>query len=325
MFPVSKRKIMPPSVVLDSLTISEINYQYELESVTRSSKRIKQCYVLLGTVINTTEAETVTVKGCIRVPLKADDTVVDVELLKKRYDLAKIVDPDNSTLLGLLVIFAGHFDYSSVVNGLINCLLPATFHEKLYRPCLLFHYEPYTRINGDEDDFQDTAQEASEEGLQLFCYIADHQTIQDYSRINFTITSDPSNIVIREGQITGFTDSKPGITEGEANIDNESSYPPLESIVSSRNVARNKLRGKLNSRISQMLRFLKNDNYFTTTVDKDIGERRDVILRRISMLVSRLEKGPTSDIEVEIARTENELKVLEIACEQWEISNKPLL
>ena len=315
---------MPPSVALDLLTISEINYQYELESVITSLKRIKQCYVLLGTVTNTTEAESVTVKGCIRVPLKADDTLVDMELLKKRYDLAEIVDPGNSTPLGLLVVFARCFDYSSVVDSLVNCLLPDTFHEKLYRPCLLFHYEPHTSSNGDEADFQGGAQEAKEEELQLYCYISDHQTMQDYSRINFTITSDPSNIVIREGQITGFTESKSGVAEGETNMDNESSYPPLESIISARSAAQSKFRRKLNSRICQMLKFLENDNYFTTTVDKDIGERRDMILRQISVLVSHLEKGPTRDIEVEIARTENELKVLEIACEQWEISNYPI-
>lgn len=51
----------------------------------------------------------------------------------------------------------------------------------------------------------------------------------------------------------------------------------------------------------------------------DHGQPSDAILRKISMLVSQLNRGPTTDIEEAIMNKENELNVLRTVCEQWEM------
>lgn len=66
-----------------------------------------------------------------------------------------------------------------------------------------------------------------------------------------------------------------------------------------------------------MIIFLK--NYDAT--DKPFSSTQDVILRKISMLVTQLQRGGTSDMNYLLDNKINEIKLLEISCKQWEISN----
>ena len=74
---------------------------------------------------------------------------------------------------------------------------------------------------------------------------------------------------------------------------------------------------KLLEKINRMIIFLK--NYDAT--DKPFSSTQDVILRKISMLVTQLQRGGTSDMNYLLDNKINEIKLLEISCKQWEISN----
>ncbi|GAV54522.1 hypothetical protein ZYGR_0AM00600 [Zygosaccharomyces rouxii] len=64
---------------------------------------------------------------------------------------------------------------------------------------------------------------------------------------------------------------------------------------------------KLTQEIDKMIRYL------------DHGQPSDLVLRKISMLVSQLNKGPTTDIEETIMNKEGEIDALRTICEQWEM------
>ncbi|CAR30950.1 hypothetical protein ZYGR_0P02540 [Zygosaccharomyces rouxii] len=64
---------------------------------------------------------------------------------------------------------------------------------------------------------------------------------------------------------------------------------------------------KLTQEIDKMIRYL------------DLAQPSDAVLRKISMLVSQLKRGPTTDIEEMIMNKEGEINALRTICEQWEM------
>ncbi|CCK73071.1 Csi1p KNAG_0M02180 [Huiozyma naganishii CBS 8797] len=48
-------------------------------------------------------------------------------------------------------------------------------------------------------------------------------------------------------------------------------------------------------------------------------ESHDLILRRVAMLLNRLQMGPTADVEAAVLRSETELQLLLIELEQWSL------
>lgn len=74
---------------------------------------------------------------------------------------------------------------------------------------------------------------------------------------------------------------------------------------------------KLIGRINRMIKFL--ESYDTS--GESFFAKRDVILRKIAMLVTQLQRGGTSDMNYLLDNKINEIRLLEISCKQWEISN----
>ncbi|CAI4049394.1 hypothetical protein SUVZ_13G1640 [Saccharomyces uvarum] len=74
---------------------------------------------------------------------------------------------------------------------------------------------------------------------------------------------------------------------------------------------------KLIERLNRMIKFLENYN-----IDgNSFSGGRDVILRKISMLITQLQRGGTNDMNYLLDNKINEIRLLEISCKQWEISN----
>lgn len=74
---------------------------------------------------------------------------------------------------------------------------------------------------------------------------------------------------------------------------------------------------KLIERINRMIKFLENYDIH----DNSFSSGRDVILRKISMLITQLQRGGTNDMNYLLDNKVNEIRLLEISCKQWEISN----
>ncbi|GCE99271.1 hypothetical protein ZYGM_001833 [Zygosaccharomyces mellis] len=64
---------------------------------------------------------------------------------------------------------------------------------------------------------------------------------------------------------------------------------------------------KLTQEIDRIIRYL------------DYSQPSDRVLRKVSMLVSQLNRGPTTDIDEMIMNKEGELNALRTICEQWEM------
>lgn len=68
----------------------------------------------------------------------------------------------------------------------------------------------------------------------------------------------------------------------------------------------------LTIRIDRIITYLKN---------APESDSNDIILRQISLLVARLRRPTSSDIELELLEKENEIRLLQVACNQWEMAN----
>ncbi|CCD23181.1 Csi1p NDAI_0B01470 [Naumovozyma dairenensis CBS 421] len=300
-------------VTLESHVLMDINYSYNLESLTNSTKQ-PGCHLLLGQEIATPACEEITihVTRSVEVPLQlgVDDPYhfkIDIEQVQQRLNLINKIY-DNVVVVGLMILNVEFYNYSNVIEELKS-------QPSLQSAKVIFHYEP-TIKNIKVDHHQRNAVDAE---LILNCYLFDTGDRIGYILKQNVIDIVPSDIVVNNGiGISNYTfasssssrNKNPQATTLQDNDEEENNRDEI------------KLR-KLIKMIDNMIHYLEmfeNGEYIIK--EKKGIKINDKILRRISILISDLQKSPTKDIEDEIMNKENEIRIIQIACEQWEMLNK---
>lgn len=292
-------------VGIESCVLSEINYRYELKCSINEYDNVAQCFLLLG-MVNTT----ITINKCIDIPITVNgpnnfEFVPDIELFQKRLMLVKQVISNEVIPVGILLVNSKIFHYDELIQSIFasNCLNLANAVE------VLFYYEPL-KINNN----------FTEHNLSLECYTRDdNSTTLDLQRKIFDIIMD-NRIDISTESLKCSNDN--GDNNLEGNTPNSirqlsgTDYSPFAiKEFNQINENENQLVSRLIKRIETIIQFLKmNPINF-----QSYNGNRELILRKVSLLVSRLELGGTDDIQKEIMNKENEIKLLQIACNQWEM------
>lgn len=270
--------------------LADINYQYELECVALSRDRVAQCYLLLGQCTS----QSYGVSRSIQVPLGVTGTgnhsfEVDVALLRRRYELVKQVLPAGAVPLGLMLVNSGCYNYDEVVEQsfLLNKLgLEAELE-------LLLKYEP-GQVDGGEE-------------LRLECLLRDPASIPlAFNRVLHKVVDSVTNVAMPQRDAASL----------QAQEAKEQHASALDQFVQS-NEQEDQLAQGLLRRVDRMVEFLQSERDAPPT---HYDEDYEAVLRKVSLLVSQLELGGTEDIENEVLSMENELKVLQIACNQWEMA-----
>lgn len=273
--------------------LSDINYQYELECVATSQERVAQCYLVLGV----SNEGTYTITRCLQVPMAVVNNSnfsfeIDVGLLRRRYELVKQVLPMEAMPLGLMLLNSSCYNYDEVLEQsfLLNKLGFTVEME------LLLKYEPGKVDNGDS--------------MSLECMVRDPRSVMlEFNRALHQIVDSVANVAIVQGAPLSSSTQQ----DGRSNI---SSVSALEQFADS-NEQEEQLAQGLIKRVDHMIDFLKSERAGPAT---EYDEDYETVLRKVSLLVSQLELGSTDDIENEVLSMENEIKVLQIACNQWEMA-----
>lgn len=292
-------------VSIESYVLSEINYKYELKCSIYGYDNVAQCFLLLGMVDTT-----ITINKCVEIPIAVNgpnnfEFVPDIELFQKRLMLVKQVIPDDVVPVGMLLINSKIFQYDELIQSIFvsNCL------ELTTSPQVLFHYDPLQITNN-----------FTEHNLSLECYTKGNDgTTVNLQRKIFDIIMDNKIDISTEsvklnndGGDISLQDSLPSTIRQPSNAD----YSPLAiQEFNQINENENQLISRLIKRIETIIAFLKIDS----TNPQVYNSNRELILRKVSILVSRLELGGTNDIQNEIMNKENEIKLIQIACNQWEM------
>lgn len=184
------------------------------------------------------------------------------------------------------------YDYEQLKERieLIECTNPTIKPQAVIvmNDSLYDYHSTLKRLKTQEDGvqylFTYTPHSGRSEELQLYCHSMDlicgHLTMK---RVHYELRSLVSNVDL------GLPKSRYNVEEDEITNEEE-------------------LTVKLAGKIDQMIDYLKN----TDDIDPEL-------MRNISLLVSRIRRPPTDDIEEEILNKENDISTFRIACEQWEI------
>ncbi|CAB4256910.1 similar to Saccharomyces cerevisiae YMR025W CSI1 Subunit of the Cop9 signalosome, which is required for deneddylation, or removal of the ubiquitin-like protein Rub1p from Cdc53p (cullin) [Maudiozyma barnettii] len=288
-------------VSIHSTILNEINYKYELQCSIQGQQNVAQCYLLLGN-----KNETSVVRKCLQIPMSINEShnfefLIDIQSFHKRYHLIRQVQSNDIVPLGIFLVNSKIFHYDEIIEStfVLNDLgleLPLD---------ILFRYEPM-QITNDIN-------------CSLECYQRDNESIAiNFQRRIFEIIMDTqieiSNDVMHK-RIDEDTNN--GIITDSIrtyhNIDySMSAFQEFNNI----NENEDKLVTDLIKRVDSIISFLSQTRYNPHIYN----ENYELLLRKVSILVSKLELEPTSDIENEILNKENEIKLLQIACNQWEMA-----
>lgn len=292
------------SIKLNSIVLSEVNYKYELQTSINSCDRIAQCYLLLGTQ----QDKISTITKCLQIPINLNESegfkfTLDLELFHQRYVLVKQVENIDTIPLGIMLVNDRYFSYNNIIESvfLLNKLgftVPIN---------ILFKYKPLdTRNEGDD--------------LELECLIRDQNSIIiSFIRTIYELVEDSKVKITND--ILNQNDQKLSNVNVELNdrihknINDYSSHA-FEQF-NKTNEGENELVVRLMKKVNKIISFLKEERIRPNKgiIDDDY----ELILRRLSLLISQLQRSNTEDIENEIINKENEIKILQIACNQWEM------
>ncbi|SMN21767.1 similar to Saccharomyces cerevisiae YMR025W CSI1 Subunit of the Cop9 signalosome [Maudiozyma saulgeensis] len=289
------------TIGIHSTIISEINYKYELQCSTKGQQNMAQCYLLLGNQNGNT-----TVSKCLQIPIMMNESnnfefEIDIELFHERYNLIKQVQSNDIIPLGILLVNSKIFHYDEIIESTIvlNHLgLPSPLN-------ILFRYEPIQITNGNSSSLE--------------CYQRDNDSLEmNFQRRIFEIIMDTkieiSNDVINRGM---EEDPNKTITSNSMNNHHHNNNYSISAFQEFNDINENedKLVTELLRRVNSIISFLSQERIHPLIYN----ENYELLLRKTSILVSQLELSPTSDIENEILNKENEIKLLQIACNQWEM------
>ena len=285
--------------------LAEVNYKYELKCFINGYDNVAQCFLLLGAV-----GTTITISKCIEIPIAVNGPnnfafVPDIELFRRRLTLVKQVISKDIVAVGILLINSKIFQYDELIQSIFvsNCLELNNLAQ------VLFHYEPLKVTNN-----------FTEHNLSLECYTKEHDgTTLKFQRKIFDIIMDDRIDISMESLKHGNNDRDGSLQDPVPKSIKQLSgtdYSPYATQEFNRiNENENQLVSRLIKRIETIISFLKKDSQ----IPQSYNSNRELILRKVSILVSRLELGGTDDIENEVMNKENEIKLLQIACNQWEM------
>ena len=234
------------------------------------------------------------VEKVIQIPIQKKD-LINQEGLKRRIDLTKVTQKD-ICILGILDLYHLKQDEKTnneVTGKILTQLIPLALKYLIKYNVPYHHTSSQEGINSLKGyQIENQIQIGKEIILE---FLKDKVKIEDMNdRYQILIPHNNMNPDYDEFQLTDMKDREVNIQEYNNNAIK-----------------------KLLEKISRMKRFLKNYD----TNDKSFSATQDVILRKISMLVTQLQRGGTSDMNYLLDNKINEIKLLEISCKQWEISN----
>ncbi|KAG0668192.1 hypothetical protein C6P45_004939 [Maudiozyma exigua] len=292
-------------VRIESSVLSEVNYKYELKCSIDGYDNVAQCFLLLGAVDTT-----ITINKCIEIPIAVNGPnhfafVPDIELFQRRLTLVKQVISKDIVPVGIILINSKIFQYDELIQSIFvsNCLELSNLAH------ILFHYEPLKITNN-----------FTEHNLSLECYTKKHDgTTLKFQRKIFDIVMDDRIDISTESLKRGNNDRDATLQDPVPKSIKQLSgtdYSPCATQEFNRiNDNENQLVSRLIKRIEIIISFLKKDS----KIPQSYNSNHELILRKVSILVSRLGLGGTDDIENEVMNKENEIKLLQIACNQWEM------
>ncbi|EDO16522.1 hypothetical protein Kpol_1064p2 [Vanderwaltozyma polyspora DSM 70294] len=277
-----------PTIIIEEKVILQINYQYELKSIINSSNPnldIPQCFLLLG---QKSTSDEITVKACVEFPLlhsQQSNERIQSSMVKCDEDaLIRRIELQKTTNPDLIPTGLLLIDMNH--NNYEYLIKDIIKLESLkFMSKVLFHYEPKT----------------STDDLELNCYKITTNVITD----QLTLTLIDFELKLSKIPMEMVDRSKPEIPVSSM-IDDPIDFYAFEK----EQRDHDKFIKKLLNEIDRILNYLQ------------CGGTNPVILRKISLLLSTLKKAPTNDIEDAISKIENEINIVRIACEQWEVGNK---
>ncbi|AJS85466.1 Csi1p [Saccharomyces cerevisiae YJM1342] len=284
-----------------SLAISEINFLHEssFDSIDHSWFLLIGCKLDQDDEIyiptNGSEAESQWyIEKVIRIPMQENDKI-NQERLERRINLTKVTQKD-ICILGILDLCQLEEDENITNKVTKKVLTQLTALELKY----LIKYNVFRRHTSFQEAVNSLKGYKIENSVQIGAeiildFLQDKVQIKDVND-RYQIPT-PNNTV------------DPGFDEFQL-IDMKDKEINIQKY-------NNNAIKKLLEKINRMIIFLK--NYDAT--DKPFSATQDVILRKISMLVTQLQRGGTSDMNYLLDNKINEIKLLEISCKQWEISN----
>lgn len=234
------------------------------------------------------------IEKVIRIPMQGNDQI-NQESLKKRINLTKVTQKD-ICILGILDLYQLEQDENitnEVTKKVLLQLAPLALK-------YLIKYNVFHRHASSQEVIDSLKGYKIEHEVQLGAeiildFLQDKVQIEDVNDRYQTIT--PNNALHPDFDEFQLIDMK----DKEINIQKYN----------------NNAIKKLLEKINRMIIFLNNHD----ANDKSFSATRDVILRKISMLVTQLQRGGTNDMNYLLENKINEIKLLEISCKQWEISN----
>ncbi|EJS42443.1 csi1p [Saccharomyces arboricola H-6] len=286
---------------LSSLAISEINFLHEsfFGAIGHSwflllgFKQDQDDGIYMPTNNNEAESQWY-VEKVIRIPVQGNDQI-NQESLKRRIDLTKVTQKD-ICILGILDLFQLEEDKENSIEVTEKILTQLVSLELTY----FIRYDiPYPQVPSQKTINKLTGfqiQNKVQLGREIILeFLQDKVEIDDMNdRYQIFTPDNDMGLNCDEFQLVDMKEKENNIQEYNNNTVT-----------------------KLVKRINRMIKFLEKYD----TREEAFSAGRDVILRNISMLVTQLQRGGTSDMNYLLNNKINEIKLLEISCKQWEISN----
>ncbi|KAL3233742.1 Cop9 signalosome-interactor 1 [Nakaseomyces bracarensis] len=274
-------------ILIDSTVILDVNFQYEKLCLVKDfhSSRNAMLFLLLGTVI---QDKILKIQYPLSVVLTGDPRtgrfIIDKEQVNKRLELINTIHPEYE-ILGVLVINEKLFDYSEVIRMLL-----IDYNQNLCGTTVLFSY-----ATGDDfkDDTRSKIYQETHNQLNLKCNII----------VNYNLDLQPIDFEI----ITFDVSIPSNANNAKSNeLDNISVNEEIEYFDTKW--------AAIKSEVTRIISFLQT----RSTVEKPLNP---VILNKIAVIVHILRKGPTDDIEESMQKMENDIRLIQLSLEQWEIVN----
>ncbi|KAG0665974.1 hypothetical protein C6P44_004141 [Monosporozyma unispora] len=276
-------------LVLDSVCLLEVNYNYELEQVkslqsfnNKSPNGIFQIYLLMGMEQN---IQTRLLKS-IHIPNRKSSNDI-LQSTDRKIELLQVGSQSGLEFKPLSLL---------VVNPKLN--RDQTLLQQLretYQTPLKFEYEPCII----DDNL------CSDKELKLKCFQWNNKWLQT----DFNIKDEFIELTVTPSDVNYNGDHPSTIhnqQEERANIPHPINYESFNE----ESMKQEELMKRIMKRIDNMMEYLN----ATPTPN-------DEILIKISLLIKKLKKSSTNDVDTELMSIENEIKLLQIICNQWEIIN----
>lgn len=271
-------------LTIDLVTLWEVNYHYEVEHVkSLESYQTKSGNGLfqIYLLMGVEQNDETRLVKSIHIP--KGNNWNDIESINRKIELLQVVNQGELEFKPLSLL---------IVNPKLNN--DPTIFEKLremYRIQWKLEYEP-CKIN--DNACLDTE-------LKLKCYQWDHRWLQT----DFKIKDELVDVMDLQNS------SAPTNTTHNQQEDNPHSVHSINyESFNEESMKQEELMKRIVKRIDNMVDYL---NRCPTPNEE--------ILVQISLLLKRLQKSSTCDIDTELMTIENEIKLLQITCNQWEIIN----